>query len=306
MILSVPEEIGIMLQRIIQGNATVEEKNSTNIQIIENASDSIDIDESRKLIFKFNDMLLPVTVLDFPTTIEAKKTIDYKTFYKSSDISQMMFVHDKEYQLGEEEELKDFDPFLSKDPIFNKMTWKKDPDHKYKLKNGLSKSTRNIRARRFKSKHKYNHEEMLEVAKKLKTIIDNGAASFENQLKREHGDFDNQSLIHSVDIASSVAPKNTPKKKEFVAPANKKKNISINISLNTQEVPIPVPQIQPINNSIIINTEPEDPLIIEYLQLKDEYKQLKQELKSFPNDDKKRLKKKIKKRMKEIKQIKKN
>jgi TATA-binding protein-associated factor Taf7 len=251
-------------------------------------------------------MLLPVTILDFPTTIEAKKTIDYKTFYKSSDISQMMFVHDKEFHFKEEEELRDFDPFLSKDPIFNKITWKKDPDHKYKLKNGLSKCTRNIRARRFKSKHKYNHDEMLEVAKKLKTIIDNGAASFENQLKREQGEFDNQSVIQSVDIVSSVAPKITPRKKEFVAPANKKKNISINIALNNEDVVMNPPEIKPISNSIIINTEPEDPLIEEYLKLKEEYKQLKQELQSNPDEDKKRLKKKIKKRMKEIKQIKKN
>lgn len=50
MILSVPEEIGIKIQRIIQGNASLNEKNNTDIQIIENPSDKIDLEESRKLM----------------------------------------------------------------------------------------------------------------------------------------------------------------------------------------------------------------------------------------------------------------
>ena len=50
MILSVPEEIGIKIQKIIQGNASLNEKNNTDIQIIENPSDKIDLEESRKLM----------------------------------------------------------------------------------------------------------------------------------------------------------------------------------------------------------------------------------------------------------------
>lgn len=50
MILSVPEEIGIKLQKIIQGNATSAEKNNTKIEIVENISEKIDQDESRKLM----------------------------------------------------------------------------------------------------------------------------------------------------------------------------------------------------------------------------------------------------------------
>lgn len=50
MILSVPEEIGIKLQRIIQGNASINEKNNTDIQIIENPSEKLDLEESRKLM----------------------------------------------------------------------------------------------------------------------------------------------------------------------------------------------------------------------------------------------------------------
>lgn len=104
--------------------------------------------------------------------IEAQKTIDYKTFYKSSDISQMMFVHDEQFKLRSEDQLESFNPFKAKDAFFNKLVWGKDPDHRYKLKNGLGKSTRNVRARRFKSKHRYNHDEIMAVAKQLKSIID--------------------------------------------------------------------------------------------------------------------------------------
>ncbi len=50
MILSVPEEIGIKLQRIIQGNASIHEKNNTDIQIVENPSEKLDLEESRKLM----------------------------------------------------------------------------------------------------------------------------------------------------------------------------------------------------------------------------------------------------------------
>lgn len=50
MILSVPEEIGLKLHKIIQGQATAQDKNSTNIEIIENKNENMDVDESRKLM----------------------------------------------------------------------------------------------------------------------------------------------------------------------------------------------------------------------------------------------------------------
>ena len=119
----------------------------------------------------------------------------------------MMYVHDKPFKLNNEEEIANFDPFKANDVNFNKMVWKKDYDHKYKLRNGIAKCTKNIRSRRFKRKIRYNHDEILDVAKKLKSIIDNGAANFENQNKNKDSvvddeemtfkNTDNQSLIHS-------------------------------------------------------------------------------------------------------------
>jgi len=63
------------------------------------------------------DILHPVTILDMPCVIEANKTIDYKNLYKSSDISQMMFVHSEDFKLKNEGEIESFDPFKAKGKI---------------------------------------------------------------------------------------------------------------------------------------------------------------------------------------------
>ena len=84
----------------------------------------------------------------------------------------MLFVHDFPHELNEEKEIIKFNSFESDDNYFKRLIWRKDPDHKYKLKHGIAKCTKNIRERRFKAKQKYNHPEILEVAKKLKSIID--------------------------------------------------------------------------------------------------------------------------------------
>lgn len=334
MILSVPEEIGLKLQKIIQGQASQQEKSAMNLEIIENPNDNIDMDESRKMIFKINDQLLPITILDLPCIIEAQKTIDYKTFYKSGDIAQMMFVHDKEYKLDTEAEIADFNPSRAGDETFDKMVWKKDYDHKYKCKHGLGKGTRNIRARRFKRKIRYNHEEILDVAKKLKSIIDNGAASFENQMKnKELEGFENQSLIHSTsDLQTMTHPANlgssnlilpmpepafssSGKKKkkaatEFNVPlsTNKKPSaLNFNIPLDSNFPTITSQPLQTTSNLTIptaSHISKEDQLVIdEYLNLKDQYKKVKKEIEKQTNPDEELIKrkKKIKKRLKEIK-----
>ena len=190
LILNVPDYIGEKIHKIIT-EQKLEEKNSYSIEIIENPSESIsNVDNSRKMIFNFDGELHPLTILDLPCIIEGHKTIDYKSFYKGGDICQMMYVHDD--QLKQEEDLNNFNTFSSpNDKNFNKLLWTKDPDHKYKLKHGLSAATRNIRARRFKTKMKYNKDEILEVAKKLKNIIDNGAANYDSKTNKTLETYDN-------------------------------------------------------------------------------------------------------------------
>jgi TATA-binding protein-associated factor Taf7 len=35
------------------------------------------------------------TLVDLPCMVEAQKTLDYRTFFKSADVSQMLYIHSK-------------------------------------------------------------------------------------------------------------------------------------------------------------------------------------------------------------------
>ena len=313
MILNVPEEIGEKIHKYIQS-----QQNSTepiSIEIIENPSESMKIEDSRKMIFNFNNELHPITILDFPCIIEAQKTIDYKTYYKGSDISQMFYVHND--KLKNEKDLINFNPMInSKDPHFNELLWKKDPDHKYKLKHGLAKCTRNIRSRRFKRKIKYNKEEILEVAKKLKNIIDNGAANYENQLNKNNTEEneDTNTVITNHNVKSIKSGKSSLKN-------TNKKNKNRNNNNNSNLLTIPLDELDSNsvnnlnhnlshNNSTLIKidtfpqiTEEKQQILDKYKKLKEDYVRLKDEIAKDAETDHEKIKKKkqIKKELKALK-----
>ena len=303
MMLNVPAEIGQKLHQIIQSSFD----STANIEIIENPSDSMKIEDSRKMLFKINNEIHPITILDLPCIIEGNKTIDYKTFYKSSDISQMFYVH--EDKLDNENDLISFDPFVSSiDANFDKVLWKKDKDHQYKLKHGLAKCTRNIRARRFKRKVRYNHEEILEVAKKLKNIIDNGAANFESQMNKTNTDYEEDNYTNNRNENESVlnsnvkiVPPSTANKKKKNTAANNKLSISLPMSLlennNEESHVIAVP------NVVAEKDEKKKNILEEYKNLKEEYDRIKGELEKMENKPGEMIKKKkaIKKKLKALK-----
>ena len=303
MMLNVPAEIGQKLHQIIQSSFD----STANIEIIENPSDSMKIEDSRKMLFKINNEIHPITILDLPCIIEGNKTIDYKTFYKSSDISQMFYVH--EDKLDNENDLISFDPFVSSiDANFDKVLWKKDKDHQYKLKHGLAKCTRNIRARRFKRKVRYNHEEILEVAKKLKNIIDNGAANFESQMNKTNTDYEEDNYTNNRNENESVlnsnvkiVPPSTANKKKKNTAANNKLSISLPMSLlennNEESHVIAVP------NVVAEKDEKKKSILEEYKNLKEEYDRIKGELEKMENKPGEMIKKKkaIKKQLKALK-----
>ena len=303
MMLNVPAEIGQKLHQIIQSSFD----STANIEIIENPSDSMKIEDSRKMLFKINNEIHPITILDLPCIIEGNKTIDYKTFYKSSDISQMFYVH--EDKLDNENDLISFDPFVSSiDANFDKVLWKKDKDHQYKLKHGLAKCTRNIRARRFKRKIRYNHEEILEVAKKLKNIIDNGAANFESQMNKTNTDYEEDNYTNNRNENESVlnsnvkiVPPSTANKKKKNTAANNKLSISLPMSLlenNNEES-----HVTAVPNVVAEKDEKKKNILEEYKNLKEEYDRIKGELEKMENKPGEMIKKKkaIKKQLKALK-----
>lgn len=198
LILDVPESIGLKILNFIQNGDT--DSQNLLLELLQDMNDQMTLDESRKLVMKVEGELHPATLLDFPCVIESQKTMDYKTFYKAGDISQMLYVHDA--TIERIEEIRDFNPFKAKDTVFNNIVWLNDPDHKFKLKHGLTKSTRDIRSKRFKAKQRYDKDELGVVCKRLKEIIDNGAAKFEKNLLKVNDDTskfaDNQSVTSNI------------------------------------------------------------------------------------------------------------
>lgn len=112
--------------------------------------------------------LLHTKVYDLPTVIEALKTIDNKSFYKTADICQLMICK-TEPEIEEEES-----------PNKNK---KKDPnkvDKKFLFPHGITPPCKNVRKRRFRKTLKKKYVEMPEIEKELKRLLrlDNEAVSF--------------------------------------------------------------------------------------------------------------------------------
>ena len=306
LILNVPEEIGEKIHKLINEQCQENPNSKINIEIIENPSESINnVDDSRKMILNFNNELHPITILDLPCIIEAQKTIDYKSFYKCSDISQMMYVHDD--IIKKEEDLIKFNPLTDTiDKKFQKLLWTKDPDHKYKLKHGLSKATRNIRMKRFKRKLKYNKDEILEVAKKLKSIIDNGAANYDNKtIKTETYENNNDKKnekepksnnILSIPFDESEDEEKKSKKKKIKNKTQDEDNngiIKIDFNASAEDESLEDKKFQ-------LKKEMQD----NYKKYKEEYMAIKKELEkpeNANNQDLIKRKKKIKKELRAIK-----
>ena len=159
----------------------------------------------------------------------------------------------QEKKLKQEEDLNNFNPFTSScDKKFSKLLWTKDPDHKYKLKHGLGKATRNIRQKRFKRKLNYNKEEILEVAKKLKSIIDNGAANYDNKTNKtletyENNNDDNNTVKSGkMSIGYNNNLKNDKNKKN-------KNDSSMNRSNNILSIPLDENEFNTFEDNTVAN-----------------------------------------------------
>ena len=105
-------------------------------------------------------------LMDLPTIIEAHKTIDKKTFYKTADICQLVICKEEEDFDEEESPLK-----KKKDP--NKV------DKKYLYPHGIVPPLKNCRKRRFRKTLKKKYVEAPEIEKEVKRLlrVDNEAVS---------------------------------------------------------------------------------------------------------------------------------
>jgi len=115
------------------------------------------------------------TLVELPSILEAQKTLDFRTFFKANDVSQMLYIHNKFMDnFGEKtaDEVftfaRGFQPVTKReDPEFFNSLYRRGEIGKiaeelkdkpetnisqefYKFRNGLAPPTKNIRNIRYK------------------------------------------------------------------------------------------------------------------------------------------------------------
>jgi len=110
--------------------------------------------DKRHCVVKWDDTILKGRLCDLPTIVEAYKTTDKKTFYKSSTISQMLVCCENE---------KDINPR-------NEVPGIKD-ERRFQLLAGLAPPLKNVKKRRFRKVIRKRHCEAPEVEKELKRLL---------------------------------------------------------------------------------------------------------------------------------------
>ena len=146
-----------------------------------------------------NNKLYLCTLADLPCIIEAQKTLDYSTFYKSCDASQIMYVHNTcldNMQGRTQEEVQRFvAQFCPLDDEDFKMDlyqrkklqqrvdkWREDPAQfplnltDLRLRHGLSPASKNIRNVRHKVDPIVDKKTVHRVEVILRSLIETGFA----------------------------------------------------------------------------------------------------------------------------------
>lgn len=126
--------------------------------------------DKRHCVVKWDDQILKGRLCDLPTIVEAYKTTDKKTFYKSSSISQILICAESD---------KDINPR-------NEVPGMKD-DRRFQLLAGLGPPLKNVKKRRFRKVIRKRHCEAPEVEKELKRLLreDFGKTLFYHMLFRK-------------------------------------------------------------------------------------------------------------------------
>lgn len=77
---------------------------------------------------KIGQKLYLASLVDLPCIIEAQKTLDYNTFYKSCDAAQMLYVHnvyldhvERKNETDVRQFVADFNPLIDDDQFFKNL-----------------------------------------------------------------------------------------------------------------------------------------------------------------------------------------
>ncbi|XP_073955155.1 transcription initiation factor TFIID subunit 7-like [Choristoneura fumiferana] len=168
-ILRLPPEPAKVLSEVLKTGENL--KNRLTIQI-EN--------DMRHGEVRMDHWLMHAKIVDLPTVVEALKTIDCKSFYKTADIAQMMICK------------QDPEP-PSTDDESTARNKKKDPykvEKKFLWPHGVTPPTKNIRKRRFRKTLRKKFVEAPEIEKEVKRLLraDNEAVSVTWEIINEEDD----------------------------------------------------------------------------------------------------------------------
>ncbi|CAO1410848.1 unnamed protein product [Diamesa hyperborea] len=188
-IIRVPEEPAQILREAIQSGAN-------------NLKDRLKIkldDDLRKGVLLLDNYYLYAKVVDLPCIIESLKTIDFKSFYKSADICQMMICKDEPDPITEDES-----------PVKNKKKDSNKVDKKFLWPHGITPPCKNVRKRRFRKTLKKKNDEKPEIEKEVKRLlrVDNEAVNVKWEIVDEDVD---QEKEHGQDLPKGKKGQQKPK-----------------------------------------------------------------------------------------------
>ncbi|XP_005103084.1 transcription initiation factor TFIID subunit 7 [Aplysia californica] len=145
-VLRLPSDAAAMLHEDLKDTSTVQLKDKLSIEM------DPDMRHGR---VRYGPDIFFAKLLDLPSIIESLKTLDKKTFYKTSDVCQMLVCKTEEDWTQDE----------------NESPRKKDKDKKYAWNHGLTLPLKNVRKRRFRKTLKKKYMEQPEIEKEVKRLF---------------------------------------------------------------------------------------------------------------------------------------
>lgn len=136
---------------------------------------SIDVDtETRKGSVKFDNEIFKARLVDLPCIIESLKTLDKKTFYKSSDICQMLVCKangdDDKLSSGSDVETVSSNALKNRSNNGNNTTTQ-ELNKKYLWMHGITPPLKNVRKKRFRKVAKKKIIDYAEIEAEVKRLF---------------------------------------------------------------------------------------------------------------------------------------
>eukprot|EP00112_Aurelia_sp_Birch-Aquarium-sp1_P007404 Seg1806.8 transcript_id=Seg1806.8/GoldUCD/mRNA.D3Y31 product="Transcription initiation factor TFIID subunit 7" protein_id=Seg1806.8/GoldUCD/D3Y31 len=187
-ILRLPENYARVLREDIS-NGTLKDKLSLEMH-----------GDSRNGTVRFRNTSLSAKLRDLPCIVESWKTLDKKSFWKASDICQVLICKDDDASESSsgEEDTGNADPFK-----------KQQVPKKYQYPHGLTPPLKNVRKKRFRKTAKKKYIEAPEIEKEVKRLLRADISAVDvtyEVLQDEDKQEDARSVASDLDVGTSMVP----------------------------------------------------------------------------------------------------